>query len=80
MNTTELNVAMIRKGETAKTLSQRIGRSHVAFNSKRCGDVTFTVHEVLSLAEALSLTLDQVNEIFFDDKLPNGKNQAEISA
>jgi hypothetical protein len=73
MNTMELNVAMTRNNVTAKKMAEAIRKSHVSFNKKRCGDVPFNVNEVKSIASALSLTLEQVNDIFFDSNLPLSK-------
>jgi hypothetical protein len=72
MNTMELNVAMMRNNFNAKKMADVIQKSHVSFNKKRCGDIPFDVNEVKSIASALSLTLEQVNDIFFDNYLPLG--------
>ena len=80
MNTMELNVAMIRNSATAKSMSDVIKKSHVSFNKKRCGDVPFDVNEVKAIAAALSLTIEQVNDIFFDNDLPNGNKLPDNSA
>jgi len=69
MNTTELNVAMVRKGFNSQMMGNAIKKSHVSFNKKKYGDVPFDVNEVQAIASALSLTLEQVNEIFFDNTL-----------
>jgi hypothetical protein len=79
MNTMELNVAMMRKGATAQTMSEAIKKSHVSFNKKRCGDVPFDVNEVKAIASALDLDLQAVNLIFFDLTLHDGKGNAEMT-
>lgn len=73
MDTRKLNAAMALKGFNAKMMSEVIRKSHVSFNKKRCGDVPFKVDEIISIASALSLMLEQVNEIFFDNCLPSSK-------
>ena len=64
MNTVELNVAMLRKKMTVQDMADVIKKSHVSFNKKRCGDVPFDVNEVRAIAGALSLTIEQVDDIF----------------
>jgi len=72
MNTTELNVAMVRKNVTANDMALAIRKSHVSFNKKRSGEIAFDANEIMALSTALSLTLQQVNVIFFDNILPDG--------
>ena len=77
MNTMELNVAMLRKEMTAQNMADVIKKSHVSFNKKRCGDVPFDVNEVRAIAAALSLSIEQVDDIFFDGNLRDGNFKAD---
>lgn len=72
MNTTELNVAMLRKNATTTQMADAIKKSRVSFNRKKFGEVPFDANEILALSEALSLTMGQVNVIFFDSQLRDG--------
>ena len=72
MDTTELNVAMLRKGVTANQLADAIEKSRVSFNRKKFGEVPFDTREIFAIADALSLNLQQVNVIFFDGNLHDG--------
>ena len=72
MNTTELNVAMLRKNATATQMADVIKKSRVSFNRKKYGEVPFDANEISAIAEALSLNLQQVNVIFFDSNLHDG--------
>jgi hypothetical protein len=55
-------------------MAQVIQKSHVSFNKKRFGETPFDAKEILALADALELSLQQVNVIFFDSHLRDRKN------
>jgi hypothetical protein len=68
----ELNVAMLRNNATATKMADAIKKSRVSFNRKKYGEVPFDANEILALSKELSLTLEQVNVIFFDNELHDG--------
>ncbi len=72
MNTTEMKVAMLRKKVGSKEMADVIQKSRVSFDKKLFGHIPFDINEIQALATALSLTLQQVNVIFFDGNLPDG--------
>jgi len=81
MDPVELRVAMVRNNNaTVCDMADVIKKSRVSFNKKRFGEVPFNVDEVLALSKALSLTLQDVNLIFFDSELRDGKMPAAASA
>lgn len=53
------------QGEVAKAL----GMTNKTYNHKENGKVEFKLSEVANAAEVMRMTLHQVNEIFFDNKL-----------
>jgi len=73
VNTMELNVAMLRKNFTANDLADVIMLSRVSFNKRRSGQLPFKPDEIKLVAKALELTPEQVNDIFFDGDLHDGK-------
>ena len=77
VNTMELEIMMKRLGMSSDDIADRIEKSRVSFNFKRKGAVAFTIEEVIALSNAMSLTLDQVNLIFFDGNLRGGKQGGE---
>ena len=73
MNTMELNVAMLRNRVSALDMADVLMMSRVSFNKRRDGHTPFLQHEIVLLAQALNLTAEQVNIIFFDGNLPDSK-------
>jgi len=54
---------------TQEGLAKRVGITPKTYNRKELGIVNFTVFEIIQLASILNLNLENVNEIFFDNKL-----------
>lgn len=70
MNTRELKAQMARKGIRNVDLAKIMGISAQSVSLKANGYNPFMLKEVLCVAQALDLSMDLVNRIFFDDKLP----------
>ena len=69
MNTNKLKAVRIEKGHTQKSLARIIGMSEKTYNRKELGLIEFTGKEILIISNTLNLTMDMVNEIFFENKL-----------
>ena len=54
----EVRASLARKGETAAWLSESAGISKTALSRKLRGDVSFTVEEVVAVADALGIDAD----------------------
>ena len=72
MKTNEIRAARIKKGKSAKDMGTVLGVSEDSYYKKERGDVKFCINDVPLLAEEFEWTLQDVNYIFFDDKLPTG--------
>lgn len=70
MDAMELKIARIRKKKSAKDLAFAIGKSTASYNKKERGEVRFSSDEITTVTKELELTPEQVNAIFFDNKLP----------
>jgi len=71
LNGNKLKSIRILHSFTQENLAKRIGITPKTYNRKELGVVSFTIFEIIQLASVLNLTLDSVNEIFFDNKLTN---------
>jgi DNA-binding XRE family transcriptional regulator len=60
----------VLKGIYQHEIAKEIGISHKSYNFKENGKVGFNVDEILKVIECLDLTFDEVNDIFFFNKLP----------
>ena len=65
-----LKAKRVLKGMYQHELAKEIGVSHKTYNFKENGKVEFNVEEILKVIECLDLTFDEVNDIFFANKLP----------
>lgn len=54
---------------TQENIAKEIGIATKTYNRKELGEVNFTVVEIIQLASILNLTLQDVDYIFFDNKL-----------
>ncbi|HHV42816.1 MAG TPA: helix-turn-helix transcriptional regulator [Clostridiaceae bacterium] len=77
MGVNRVKVARICKNLTQDEVSKLLGVTISTYNRKELGLVDFKREEVLRLAKILDLTLQDVNEIFFNNKLTDmlNKNQ-----
>ena len=78
MKPNEIRGARTRLGYTQRYTAERLGMSTSTYQTKESGVRPFTAHEIVSLAELLHLTMEQVNDFIFDGALPIGKDNATI--
>lgn len=71
MDSLKLEFARREKGKSPKDMAQAIGKTENSYRKKERGEVAFSDDDKIIIANELDLTLSQVNEIFFDGKLPN---------
>lgn len=71
MDSLKLEFARREKGKSPKDMAQAIGKAETSYRKKERGEVAFSDDDKIIIANELDLTLSQVNEIFFDGKLPN---------
>lgn len=67
MNSVKLRTVMLENGKTMREISQFIHISEQAFYNKLHGKTEFKSSEILKLTAFLKLSMEQVNEIFFDN-------------
>ena len=60
---------------TRRAFAAHIGKSDRYYNARENGEVEFSVQDMEDVTEALQLTLEEFNLIFFDGKLPYGNIQ-----
>lgn len=68
-DTKKLKAALALRGMTAGDLADRIGMSRQSISYKMNNIREFRVKEIVSIAEALNLTLEEKEAIFFADKV-----------
>ena len=73
MSPNKIKAKRVLKGFTQSQVAELLKMKSQTYMLKEKGKSTFTDSEKISLAIALELTLQDVNEIFFDGLLPNGK-------
>lgn len=66
MNSANLKAEIARAGKTNRSLAARLGMSEQTLYNKIAGKTEFKSSEILILAQELSLSMQSVNEIFFD--------------
>lgn len=76
MDASILKGTRVSKGYTQETLSKKIGVTIKTYNRKELGLVPFSIKEIKNITKALDLSLEQVDEIFFDKELTNRSNIA----
>ena len=65
-----LKAKRVLKGMYQHEVAKEIGVSHKTYNFKENGKVEFNIEEILKVIECLDLNFDEVNDIFFSNKLP----------
>lgn len=55
---------------TQKNIAETIGTTEKTYNHKEQGKVDFKPNEIISISNKLKLTLEDINQIFFDGNLP----------
>ena len=76
MNSLKLQIARMRKGKTSQDMGEVIGKSRESYSKKETGEIRFSYEEVIAVADALDLSLQQVNTIIFDGKLKDENNSS----
>lgn len=71
MNSNKLKGLRVGRGYTQKRISKEIGITTKTYNRKELGLVEFNRNEISKIAEILEMSLQSVNEIFFENKLTN---------
>lgn len=66
MNYPEFRAAVARAGVTNRELASGLGLSEQAFYNKLNGKAEFKNSEIKRITMILALTMDSVNQIFFD--------------
>lgn len=66
MNYPELRAAIARSGKTNRSLAKELGLSEQCFYNKLQGETEFKGSEIKKLAHSIGLSIQNVNEIFFD--------------
>lgn len=66
MNIPELRASIARTGISNRRLSETLGISEQAFYNKMQGNTEFKGSEIKKMAGILGLSLEDVNNIFFD--------------
>lgn len=65
MNSTELEVEMLRNGDSGADLAEAIGITHPTFSNKKNGKAEFTQNEIKSISDRYKLSPERIKEIFF---------------
>lgn len=68
-DTNKLKAALALKGMTAGDLADMIGMSRQSISYKMNNIREFRVKEIIAISEALNLTLEEKEAIFFADKV-----------
>lgn len=68
-DTNKLKAALALKGMTAGDLADMIGMSRQSISYKMNNIREFKVKEIIAISEALNLTLEEKEAIFFADKV-----------
>lgn len=73
MDSTRLRELRAGRRIPLEKLAEVIGKSIVSYSKKERGEVKFKPDEVIALSEFYGLSYDEMNGIFYDNNLPNGK-------
>lgn len=68
-DTNKLKAAIALKGMTAGDLADKIGMSRQSISYKMNNIREFRVKEIIAISDALNLTLEEKEAIFFADKV-----------
>lgn len=60
------------KGFLQKDIAQNLGISQKSYNLKENGKREFNRNEMIAIVESLDLTMNEVNEIFFNNTISRG--------
>lgn len=76
MNSGALKATRKTNGYLQGYVAERLGISISSYRNKESGKTRFDSREIAVLANLLQLDYQGVNEIFFDDELPNKVSQS----
>ncbi len=79
MGANKLKVARVAKNMTQEDVARLLGITLATYNRKELGLVDFKRSEVLNLSKVLSLSLCDVNDIFFNGELTERINNQTIA-
>lgn len=79
MNSSLLKSKRVFKGILQKNAAQKLGLTEKTYNHKENGKIQFKANEILIISIILGLTMEDINEIFFNNSLPNGKDDVANS-
>ena len=71
MNYKKLKGFRAMAGKTQPEMANELGMTTKSYNHKENNKAPIKVEEALNIALILGMTLDDVNDIFFDSKLTN---------
>jgi transcriptional regulator with XRE-family HTH domain len=71
MNCNLLKSKRVLKGFTQREIAEKLGVTEKTYNHKEQGKVVFKPTEIVITSGVLGLTISEVNEIFFNNNLPN---------
>lgn len=71
MDSNKLKGLRVEKRYTQEQISIKLGMATKTYNRKELGIVEFTRDEIQKLADTLDMSMQMVNEIFFQNKLTN---------
>lgn len=80
MNTLKLKSARVGKGFNQENIAKGIGVALATYCNKENGKKLFTTKEIERLAKLLSLTTQDIDEIFFDGNLSNVINNEQAAS
>lgn len=72
MNSAELKAERIRHGKRARDMAGALGITYDAYVKKERGTTGFNTKQIIIVATELQMTMEMVNRIFFDSRLPRG--------
>lgn len=73
MKSLKLKAARVGKGYIQSKLAREMNITDKTYNRKELGVVAFSIDEVIKIAQLLDLSIEQVNDIFFDNQLTERK-------
>jgi DNA-binding XRE family transcriptional regulator len=69
MNSIKLSSARKNLGYTQEALAKGVGLSTKSYNRKELGLIEFSRKEIMNISEKLNFGIEEVNDIFFDNKI-----------
>lgn len=71
MNKKELKAERVRNGYSGRDMAELLGLRHgQSYYEKENGHNSFSIEQIITIAERFNLSMGRINQIFFDGKLP----------